>query len=157
MSARTIFNIIRIIVILFGLGVSALSTVMTYDAVNLNIGLKDVAGSVVFTIGTETVDVKATIYLEYRGILFSFSNMNVVVYIYSDIVGNNSPVDFDQETFTINPGEKETLTFNFVISREIFNMTSEWTIVIEVEGVMSLMDKNFASFALNYTETRRGE
>lgn len=152
MSARTIFNIIRAVVILFGIGVSALSTIMTYDAVSLNIGLKDVAGSVVFTIGPTTVDVKATINLEHRGILFSFSNMNVVVYIYSDVVGKNNPVAWDRETFTINPGEQKTLTFNFVISRAVFNTTTEWTIVIEVEGVMSLMDRNFASFALNYTE-----
>jgi len=153
LAARTIFNIIKVIVILFGIGVSVLSTIMTYDAASLNIGLKDAAGSVVFTVGPTTVDVEATIGLEHRGILFSFSNMNVIVYIYSDAVGNNSPVALDKETFTINPGEQKTLTFDFVISRAIFNSTTEWTIVIEVEGIMSLMDMNFVSFTLNYTET----
>ena len=152
MSARTIFNIIRTVVILFGIGVSALSTIMTYDAVSLNIGLKDVAGSVVFTVGLTTVDVKATINLEHRGILFSFLNMNVIVYIYSDAIGNNSPVAWDREIFTISPGEQKTLTFNFVISRAIFNSTTEWSIVIKVEGIMSLMNMNFVSFTLNYTE-----
>lgn len=152
MAARTIFNIIKALVILFGVSVSALSTIMTYDAASLNIGLKDAAGSVVFHPGPTTVAVTAEITIEHGGLLFSFSNMNVVVHIYSDAVSDGA-VASDREVFTLNPGERKTLTFDFEIERSIFNVTSEWTIVINVNGVMSLMDKNFVSFTLNYTET----
>lgn len=152
MAARTILNIIKAFVILFGIGVSALSTIMTYDAASLNIGLKDAASSVVFYPTPTTVTVTAEITIEHRGILFSFSNMNVVVHIYSDSV-SNGPVASDKEVFTINPGERKTLTFNFELERSLFNVTNEWTIVIDVDGIMSLMDKNFVSFVLNYTET----
>lgn len=155
MNARTIFNIIRILVILFGISVSVLSIIMTYDATSLNIGLKDAAGSLMFNPGLTTVAVTAEITIEHRGILFSFSNMNVVVHIYSDTVPKG-PVASDKEIFTINPGERKTLAFGFEIERSIFNVTSEWTIIINVDGVMSLMDKNFVSFTLNYTETILG-
>jgi len=77
--------------------------------------------------------------------------MNVVVYIYSDAVPD-SPVTSDEEFFTINPGERKTLTFSFEIDRSVFNATSKWTVIINVNGIMSLMDKNFVSFNLNYTE-----
>lgn len=127
-------------------------TVMTYDAASLNIGLKNAAGSVVFHPSPTTVAVTAEITIEHRGLLFSFSNTNVVVHIYSDAVPDR-PVASDKEIFTINPGERKTLTLDFEIERSIFNATSGWTIVINVDGVMSLMDKNFVSFTLNYTET----
>jgi len=151
LAARTLFNIIRAFVILFGIIVSALSTVMTYDAVSLNIGFRNAAESVVFNVGPTTVAVSTEVTIEHRGILFSFSNMTVIVYIYSDVV-SDGPVASDKETFTLNPGENTTLTFNFEIGRSVFDATTEWTIVIKVDGVMSLMDKNFVSFALNYTQ-----
>ncbi|MHA1721979.1 MAG: hypothetical protein ACTSXW_02780 [Candidatus Baldrarchaeia archaeon] len=152
MAARTIFNIIRVLVILFGISVSALSTIMTYDAASLNINFRSATESIVFNVGPTTVEISTEVLIEHRGILFTFSNVNVTIYIFSNNV-TKGPVASDMEVFTLNPGESTSLTFNFEIERSVFDATTEWTIIINVKGIMSLVDKNFVSFALNYTQT----
>jgi len=72
LTARTIFNMIRVLVILFGISVSVLSTIMTYDAVSLNVGLGDAVGSVVFHPGPTMVEVSAEITIEHRVFYFPF-------------------------------------------------------------------------------------
>ncbi|MEQ9713907.1 MAG: hypothetical protein ACTSSP_10950 [Candidatus Asgardarchaeia archaeon] len=124
---------------------------MAHDATKVTIDADEFARSMNFTISNDTVYVSTSGTISYDGYLFTISDVNVTIVLYVNST-ELPPVAKQERTFTLEPHDSETLSFNISVPRSYYEHAERWYIQVIVSGAMTYMDYNFASFSLIYTK-----